>query len=267
MEQEHEILKGLIWASAPTADERTCSALGDFAARCFKKIPEYGPASTKLGNACLAALGRVEGIFGVATIARVAAKVRYASARKQVDRVLGEAAKRAGITLEELAELSVPTHYLVSGKRSLAVGDYTAELSLHGTKAQLRWINEKGKSLSSVPKPIKEHHGDALKTLRKETKELAGMADAQALRLERLWFRPQPIAVDKLVQRYLEHPLVGLLASRLIWTLEDDGKRTAALWHGGRFLSLGEEVRVSSAAVARLWHNRNGVERRGARVA
>ncbi len=253
-ERERELLRGLIWASSDFLDDALCSSLADFALRCYRKVPDYGPLSPKLGNAAAYALSHAGGVVGLGPLARVLAKVKYPSAKKQIDRYLSEAAERAGVTRDELDEISVPDFGLDDGVRQQTLGEHTAQLVLVGTKAELRWLNAKGKPQKTVPKAVKESHADELKDLKREVKELGGLAEAQVQRLERLWLRPKPISVATLKSRYFEHPVVGPFAKRLIWALEVGDGHKPVIWLDGRFVSLTEEVDVDDDASARLWH-------------
>jgi hypothetical protein len=47
------ILRGLLWCCAPQAGETLIRSIGRLADAMFKKIPDIGPRSPKVGNACL----------------------------------------------------------------------------------------------------------------------------------------------------------------------------------------------------------------------
>ncbi|MBK9631162.1 MAG: hypothetical protein IPO62_08850 [Saprospiraceae bacterium] len=48
-----ETVKGLVWMNSKFHDNKTIITISSLAERCFKKIPEKGPSSASLGNACL----------------------------------------------------------------------------------------------------------------------------------------------------------------------------------------------------------------------
>lgn len=248
-----DVLKGLVWASAGLQDPQVGGAVGTFARRCFQKIREFGAASTKLGNACLYVLGQLPAGQGVVQLSRLAAKVRYPSARRLIERALQDAATRSGQSREDLEELAIPDFGLdADGVRSLQLGDHRLELAVVDGGTALRFFRADGKPQKSAPKALLEEHGEQLKKLKQEAKELAEIFSGQAARIERHYLGDRRLRLGDLRQRYLEHPLVGAVARRLLWTVE--GGRELA-WQRGALRGLGgQDVDVSDETEARLWH-------------
>jgi len=246
-EGNRAVLKGLVWSAMFIDDATLGATIGSFAERCFRKIPVFGAASTKLGNASLITLGRLPGVRGVAALSRLMGKIRYASAKRVVERALNETAERTGTTREELEEIGVPDFETVR----IALAEFTAELTIDDGQAVLRWIKPNGKPQKSVPKAVKEQHSDEVKQLTKRRKELDELLEGQALRLERMWLADRRLPAAKLVERYLKHPIVGTLARRLVWVVGDK----AVTWQDGRFIGVtGNRVEIADDAQARLWH-------------
>jgi len=256
-DHNQDVLKGLIWAAASLDDEGLARAVGSFGERCYRKIKDFGPASKKLGNACLHALSEMPGGVGVAHLSRLAGKVRYASGRGQVERALNTAAERAGQSRADIEELAVPDFGLDrQGVRRLQLGEHTAELAIRAGEVSLGWLKPDGKRQKSVPKAVKEGHAEALKALKKQAKELKELLEGQAGRLQRLWLEDRRLPLGALRARYLEHPVVGQLARRLLWAVEDPGGGTTeVIWRDGRLVTLGgEPLSLPEEAEARLWH-------------
>jgi hypothetical protein len=284
-DRNQDLLKGLIWAAASLDDESLAHAIGRFGERCYRKIPNFGAGSKRLGNACLHALSEMPDGKGVAHLSRLAGKVRYASGRAQVERALEGAAQRAGQTREDIEELAVPDFGLdADGVYTQQLGEHTAEIAiLDGAEVKLGWLKADGKRQKSVPKAVKETHPAELKALKKRVKEIKDVLSGQAARLQRLYLLDRRLPLSALRARYLDHPLTGQLARRLLWMVRhgDQGaaagaasgrgegggrprravaeapnvKETEVMWRDGDLVTLGgEKVELPDQAEARLWH-------------
>lgn len=256
-DHNQDLLKGLVWAAASLDDEGLARAVGRFGERCYRKIKDFGPASKKLGNACLHALSEMPNGAGVAHLSRLAGKVRYASGRAQVERALSTAAERAGQSRADIEELAVPDFGLdPAGVRRVPLGEHTAELAIRAGEVSLGWLRVDGKRQRSVPRAVKEGHAEALKQIKKQAKELKELLEGQAGRLQRLWLEDRRLPLGALRARYLEHPVVGQLARRLLWAVDDPPNGTVeVIWRDGRLVTLGgEPVALPDEAEARLWH-------------
>lgn len=247
-----DLLRGLVWCACLKDDPTLTAAVGKAADACFRKVENHGPRNAKVGNACLETLSRLGTPAAVAQLSRLRTRVRHPSSRKQLESVLDKTAERQGLTKAELEEMSVPTQGLTEvGLRRETLGGFTAELRVTGTTTtELTWSRD-GKVQKSVPKAVKEAHAAELKDLAAAAREIQRILPGQRDRLERLYLFPRGWDLPAWRERYLDHPLVGTLARRLIWKL---GDRTG-FWHEGRIvdvegrpLDLPEDVRIT------LWH-------------
>jgi hypothetical protein len=222
---------------------------------CFQSIPTWGMRDERLGNACLWALIHLPDGGGVPYLARLLSRVKYPKVKKRVEAALDEAAAEAGITRGELDELSIPTHDLdADGTAEIAVGDGAALLAISGTASvDVSWRAANGKVSKSVPAALKEHK-DAIKSVKALTKEIEADLSVQPQRLQRLWLddRRWPAAVWR--QRYAQHPLVGALSRRLIWTVHRADDRLAAIWSGDGMIDVGGKPIAIDGAEITLWH-------------
>ncbi|MEV5238963.1 DUF4132 domain-containing protein [Streptomyces cinnamoneus] len=248
-----DALRGLTWLLAllpPHAD--TVRALGALVTHSLGKVTGIGPRSPKLANAGVIALSRIEGDAALAELARLAARVTYKGTLKQIDTALTARAEAMGLSRDEIEEMAVPAYGLTDTGRSVHVlGDCTAELAVEGAKAVLTWRNATGKVVKSPPAAVRRDHPDELKDLKAAVKDVDKMLGAQSERLDRLFLARRRWTYAAWRERYLDHPLVGTLARRLLWTV--DGQ--ACGFADGALRTLDDaEVTTTPAAPVELWH-------------
>ncbi len=257
------ILKGLVWCCADqrlAANRELARALSALALCAFRKVPMIGPRSVKVGNACVHALGEM-GVEGVGQLAVLKARVKLRNVQKGIDKALHAAAERQGVSREDLEEMAVPAYGLHQvGRRTERLGDYQAELTVDGSSARLLWLKDDGKgsakALKSVPRAVRDGFGDELKELRATAKDIQKMLAAQRDRLDQLHLRRKRWSYPVWKKRYLDHPLVGTLARRLIWRfLEGDGK-VEGVWGGDGLVDVAGEplAGLGDAVEVELWH-------------
>ena len=232
------LLRGLVWTCAGLAEPRLNSELGAVADRCYQKVKGVGPRNVKVGNACVWVLANHGGMEGVAEVNRLLGRVKHGSVRKQIEKTLNAAAEKHGLTREDLDDLAVPDCSLTGvGVRRQAFGDYEAELSiLSGTQAQTVWHTPQGKTQKTVPKAVKDGFADELKALKADDKKLKQALQGQRDRLERVFLHSRTWSYARWKQRLLDHPLMGWLARRLIWSFVAGGEVVAGAWHDGQLV-------------------------------
>jgi len=250
-------LRGLIYLSHRWDPAATTPLLADFALRhCFQTDPGVGIRAEKLGNACLWALAGMADGAGTPYLARLLARIKYPKVRAKIDAALEEAARAAGISRGALDELSVPTHDLGSdGTARIPLGDAGwAEIALAGNRAvETRWIAAEGKRLKA-PSAAMKAAAEPLKQAKQAAKEVEADLATQIVRLQRLFLEDREWSAADWRARYAEHPLIGAMVSRLIWWVEKDGARQAALPSAGALTdALGRPVDPDGARL-RLWH-------------
>ncbi|MGW2385673.1 DUF4132 domain-containing protein [Streptomyces sp. NPDC001658] len=244
-------LRGLTWILAllpPHPD--TPRALGALVDTSLKKVAGLGPRNPKVANAAVNALARLDGESALAELARLATRVTYKGTRKLLDTALDTRAEAMGLSREEIEELAVPAYGLTEvGRAEHRLGDVTALIGVHGTKALLTWRNAAGKPVRSVPASVRRDHADDLKDLKAAVKDIDRMLSAQSERLDRQFLarRTWPYAAWR--ERYLDHPLVGTLARRLLWTVD----RTTVGYAEGALRTLTDDS-VTDGREVRLWH-------------
>ncbi|MFE6623605.1 DUF4132 domain-containing protein [Streptomyces sp. NPDC057740] len=246
-----DALRGLAWLlSLLPAHPETARTLGALAETSLRKVPGLGPVNPKVANAAVIALARVDAEAALAELARLATRVTFKGTLKVLNTELDARAQALGLAREEVEELAVPAYGLTEvGRAEHRFGEVTAQLEVHGSKAVLSWRNASGKAVKSVPAAVRRDHADELKELKAAVKDIDKMLTAQSERLDRQFLarRTWPYAAWR--ERHLDHPLVGTLARRLLWTV--DGT-TVGYAHGE--LRTLADTPVTDGTRVELWH-------------
>ncbi|MFD4141531.1 DUF4132 domain-containing protein [Streptomyces sp. NPDC058572] len=244
-------LRGLAWLLAllPPHPE-TARALGALTGTMLRKVPGVGPRSPKIANASVTALARIEGEAALAELARLATRVTYKGTVKLIDAALEARAAALGLSRDEIEELAVPAYVLTGvGHAVHRLGESTAELTVTGSRTRLTWLNAAGKRLVAPPAAVKRDHPDELKELKAAAKDIDKMLSAQTERLDRQFLARRTWTYKAWRERCLDHPLVGTLARRLLWTV--DG--TACGFADGELRGPTDDP-VSDGSAVTLWH-------------
>ncbi|MCA9078969.1 MAG: DUF4132 domain-containing protein [Planctomycetaceae bacterium] len=246
-------LRGLLWLIPilPQANElvRLITAV---AISTYKKVPGVGPRAVKVGNAAVYALSQIATEEAVGQLAMLKVRVKFASAQKEIEKAFNAAAESLGLPRDEIEEMGVPSYGLEEvGRHAETIGEYRAELTVTGSEAHLHWFDAKDKALKSVPAKVRKEHKDELKELQQSLKDIQGMLPAQRDRIDGMFLQEKSWPIEKWRERYLEHPLVGTIASRLLWCV--DG--TSALFLNGQPTDVtGQPIEHGQTAEITLWH-------------
>ena len=253
-----DVLKGLAWACSLREDAELSRALTALALSAYRKVPQVGARCVRVGNACVWALGDMPGTAGIGNLALLKVRVKVGTAQKGIEKALSAAAARMGLPEEEIEEMSVPSYGLTEvGVRRDALGGFTAELAVTGTRsAEIRWVRPDGKAQKSVPKAVREGCAEELKELKGASKDLQKMLPAQRDRIENLYLDAKTWPYPVWQERYLDHPVVGTLARRLIWRFTDGDRRMSGVFYEGRMVDrTGRALDLSEGSTrVELWH-------------
>jgi len=254
-DEEADYQKGFIWTLGVLGDASLAPAVADFALACFRKIPQIGAVSHRVGNACVNALAEMPGLDAVTQISRLSVRVKYDVARRLIEKALAEAAERNQVSRDDLEAMAVPTYALnAEGARTETLGNCEARLSIQDGAANLAWWRD-GKFLKSAPADVKANHATALTNLKKAAKEMQAVVDTQRLRLERQLLSQSATLFERWKDRYLNHPITGMFAKRLIWEVQTgEASQTAMWWQGGLVDWAGNPLAPAPDSLVRLWH-------------
>ncbi|MEZ5402604.1 MAG: DUF4132 domain-containing protein [Bryobacteraceae bacterium] len=241
---EADYQKGFIATLGALGDASVAPAIADFAAACFRKIPQIGAVSHRVGNACLWALGAMPGFDSVAQLSRLATRVKYDVARRLIEKALDEAAARNNVSRDDLEAMSVPTFGLdAAGARTETLGEATATLAIVNRAASL-----------SLSARAKANHPEAVPALKKAAKDLDAILATQRLRLERKLLSEAWCDAARWRAWYVDHPVTGAFARDLIWEVETTGAIRTAIWRDGALVDWAGNQIDSAAGRVRIWH-------------
>ncbi len=250
--------KGVVWCIALVGTPDVASTIGDFAIACLRKVPMLGAVSQKVGFACIQALGSMECTEAITQLSRLRSKVKHSFARRLIEKSLDVAAKRSGLTVEELEDFSVPSYAIdIEGKAEIIVGDAKATVRLcEEGKVTAIWQNTDGKLVKSVPAHIKKAFASDVKSVSMLAKELEQAFLAQRYRLESCFTSMRSVPIAHWRRYFVEHPLLGFLGRRLIWVFSNEqGWERSGLYSDDEVRGPGGEViDLAPAAKVRLWH-------------
>lgn len=255
-----DTMRGLLWMLGCSGTGAMAPRLGQYCELCFKKIPNVGARSVKLGNGAIQALAILGGSHAVAELTRLKTRVRYPLAMRKIEAALAELASQLNVSEAELEEIALPTYDLSrDGERRMPIGAGAAIIRVAGAReVKLSFVRSDGREVAAVPKELKDGAPDALAALRKLRKEIENALVGQAARIERLYLSNRSLPFDLWRERYLEHPLVMAVTRRLIWKFETPEATLAGLPRAGTIEDVdGKSLAVTSDAVVTLWHPLN----------
>jgi hypothetical protein len=252
-EENADALRGLLWI-APTLPGREglTRLLAGVSQSSYRKVPGVGPRAVKVGNAAVYALSELGTVEAVGQLAMLKVRVRFGTAQKEIEKAFAASASALALPRDEVEEMGVPAYGLEEvGRRAETLGEHRAELAVDGADVSLAWSDAKGKELKSVPAAVKKDHKEELAELQGAAKDIAAMLPAQRDRIDGLFRSRRTWRLGPWRERYADHPLVGTIARRLIWTV--DG--TPALWLDGAPTDVdGRPLAPVADATVALWH-------------
>ena len=253
------VLKGLCWTASLYDDPFLARAAGELVLAASRKLPGSGPRSVTLANAAIYALGQMPNETAVGQLAMLKIKVKAGNIQKSIEKALNAAAERLGVPREEIEEMGVPAYGLTDvGLLEESFGAFTARLEIDPRgKGELTWRKSDGKPQKSIPATVKKDFPEELKDLKAAAKDIEKMVPAQRDRIDGLFLdrKVWPIRIWR--ERYLDHPVVGILAQRLIWTFTRGKERRDGIWLDGRIVDVDDvllEGLDDQETTVELWH-------------
>jgi hypothetical protein len=231
----------LAWlnAGAPSKEAWAFSALGllgddDCAHRLALRIREWpGEAAHARAVTGLDVLAAIGSDVALMHLNGIATKVKFKGLQEKAKEKIAAVAELRGFTAEQLADRLVPELGLAeSGCLSLDFGP--RQFFVHFDEALKPLVKDaSGLRLKDLPKPLKsddatlaEAATERFKQIKKDAKAVAAL-QLQRLEMAMVAQRRWPVAEFRLF--FLQHPLMRLLAARLVWGVYGvDGALTTA---------------------------------------
>ena len=265
VENNLDFLRGLMWSASLFQEIEIAHLLGRCVVAANKTAVilihyQYGiiseilqdnrPRCPKVGGAAIWALSQWSDFTGVTQLSSLRRKIKNRTTLASIETALQTLAKRLDVSGEDLEELAVPDFGLQNGVVSRDFGAATVKIELAGGKAVWHWQSD-GKAVKAVPASVKRDFAEELKELKTQIGELEKTFAAQKERLDSLLRTQKTWDFSTWKTRYLEHPLMQLLAARVIWKFDE----VAAMPRENGFLNArGETVSVVQTARVSLWH-------------
>jgi hypothetical protein len=248
-----DTLRGLVWTlGLLPADAHAVRVLAAVVETCLRTLPGVGPRSSKIANAAVHALSRVEGDAALGQLARLAARVTFNGTLKEINAALDIRARALGLCRDEVEELAIPAYGLTDvGSCVERFGAATAEIRVADGAVTTTWRTAAGRTVKTPPASVRTGHAEALAEFKASVRDIERMLTAQTERIDRQFLARRVWPGDMWRSRYLDHPLVGTIARRLLWTV--DGVPVG--FADGALRGLDDApVEVRADARVELWH-------------
>ncbi len=249
-------IKGLVWVCSHFHDALTIRNVADLAERCYKKIPDKGPAAAALGNACLYTLYKSKGLDGIGQLSRLKLRIKQGGTQTLIDRYLLAAAAEQGVSIHQIEDLAVDDYGLSNGKKEVQFDEYTAVLEILAVgKSELKWFKPDGTEQKTVPQVVKEKHAAKLKKLKDSQKQIDQNTTAQRDRIDRMFRANRTWNWEEFSAHYLDHGLVSFLSKKTIWNFKQNEEAHSVIYINGDWVTNdGNVVKPSAEIEISLWH-------------
>jgi hypothetical protein len=229
------LARGLLWF-ASIALEAPAELIGSVGVRMGTSGRNDAVVrDTAVANTCAALLGASDDPGAATALATMRVRVTNRNVLKQVDRALEAVAARAGIQVETVIELALPTFGLGrDGRLELPIDGTTAVISVT-TDATVRqvWRQADGTDLDRPSAALTTIHPAEVAEVAERVAAIRAALLEERRRMEdrlassRTW--PEPLWRS----RYAEHPIGRIFGGRLIWQVGSPGEAGTAARHDG----------------------------------
>ncbi len=251
--ENHEIIKALVWCCGLMNTPELLVQLDDYAAWAYKKLPGVGPLSAKTGTAAMFAFSLLPVKDGVSRLSKFKMKIKNNTILKSINKIIREVADKNNLPLESLEELSVPDFGIEAQQYSMTLGLGKVVYSL--TDNTITWQRD-GKIQKTIPADIKNEFGADLKTFKNTVREIDALIPVVKSRLEQSYLNQRQWTYSQWRSIYLDHPLASMIASKLIWHFSQPDLKIQGILLGETIVNVkGEAIlEISEDTVVQLWH-------------
>ena len=255
-ERNTDLARAAVWATIGVREPWVVPTLHRLAVRAIGSSALDGwLAGDKVPNACILSLGQIGSAEAVAALQQLQVDTRHNGLRKRIAAALAMAAAASGLTPGQLVERTVPTGRLrEDGTVDLTAGPLTAHVSVDDDlRVTMAWKAGGG---GWAAKPPADGSVRDLKAVRRRAKELRDVLGAERRRVEGLFATGRSWELAEWRRHYLDHPVTGRLARRLIWRVVDGGGATVTglPTATGLLRTLEGEGPLPATGTVALWH-------------
>lgn len=257
---EH-ILCGLVWCTTYQPTDRAPAILGSLATAMYRSLPGIGVRSARVGNACIAALGRINSLDSISQLAIVKSKIKKGNLQRMVAKQLEACVKSRNTSLADLEELTIPTYGLTEvGARVEACEKLRVKVIASGPKSvDIHWYDEQNKPLGKLPSKLSDTCSAWIAEIKQDADDLKKMLIVQRDRIEAMFCLEKTWEFRQWRERYLDGLLVGVIARSLIWRFKENKSTRTGIWHGGAIVDAnGKKLTIGDQATVALWHPLDG---------
>lgn len=249
----HDLLKALIWLIPLIKGTSLYDLAEDYACWAFKRGKETGPLSSRTGLAVTYVFTFLPFDSALSRILAIRKSVQDKAAQKSIDKVLLLLAEKNNISSTELEESLVPTFGVKSGgiiETTIGKHVLSCQLIFPG-KSPVTWkLNGAAVDTSRSLKQNK-----AFREFQAQVRNVESQLAAYAAKIESFFLQQRSWSFAHWEKYYLQHPLLGLLSSRLIWTFNDGNKKTECILLNGCLTDVqGNVVNMMPETIVTLWH-------------
>ncbi|WP_066800538.1 DUF4132 domain-containing protein [Moraxella oblonga] len=246
-------LKGFLWCiliSDPTGDD-LAHTVAKVADASLKKVAGIGVKEIKLANTSVYVLSQMTNQSALSALVFLDSTVTFKTTLAQIKKALNTVAERLNLSFDDLLEIGIPTFGLQNvGERIEQWGETTVTIHIDDTGSVLKF-SKNGKNLKSAPTDVKTNFADELKQFKAFIKDIDKNISAINTRLDNLMISKKSWTGDIWQERYLNHPLTGTVARRLVWVI--DG--VPAFFNEGQMCDIDDKVaKIKSDSVIKLFH-------------
>lgn len=211
-----------------------------------------------LANTCAALLGESTDPGAPAALVSMHRIITNRNVLKQVGRALEAIAGRRGAAVDDVIDESLPTLGIDGrGRLQIDAGRVRAQLDVREDgHVRVRWRAADGTATDAPPQDVATNEPAAVAGVAATTAAVeAALAEergALELRLGSTRSWPEPLVR----RRFLEHPVSGVFARRLVWAVDGSGSPRSVLPSGTGWVGPDDVAAPDVGAGARLrpWH-------------
>ncbi|WP_136667881.1 DUF4132 domain-containing protein [Flavobacterium sp. H122] len=251
-----DAIKGFVWMSSWFYDNTTIQTISKLAERCFKKIPEKGPAAAGIGNACLYTLYASKGLDGIAQLSRLRLKIKQNNTLTLIEKYIEEAAHKLGVSAVEIEDLAVDDFKLKDYQLSYTFDDYKGVIELSGIgKSNLKWFKPDGSEQKTVPQLVKDKFAVKLKKLKAVQKQIDQTTASQKERFDRMLRSNRSMSLDYFKTKYVQHGLLSFVINKVIFKFSNATEECLAININNQWINNNyDSVDIDKFTTVSLWH-------------